>query len=96
MNIKHKHIAMAIWCATPSSYCLSHCLYQIITVCFEDVCLTVHLSLEELDEGLCEGQNPFVHDVVALLCRVFIVQELNVILLTEKYTRLNTHTQKHL
>ena len=43
--------------------------------------LTIHLSLEELDERLCEGLNPFVHDVVTLLRRVFIVQEPNVILL---------------
>lgn len=55
--------------------------------------LTVHLSLEELDEGLCEGLNPFVHDVVALLRCVFIVQELNVILLTHQDTSTNTKTQ---
>lgn len=56
------------------------------------VCLTVHLSLEELDEGLSEGLNPFVHDVVTLLRCVFIVQELNVILLTHKYT--STHSYR--
>lgn len=57
------------------------------------VCLTIHLSLEELDEGLCEGLNPFVHDVVTLLRCVFIVLELNVILLTHKYTNTHKSTQ---
>lgn len=41
------------------------------------VFLTIHLSLEELDQGLSEGLNPFVHDVVTRLCCVFIVQELS-------------------
>ncbi len=56
-------------------------------------CLTVHLRLDELDEGLCEGQNPFVHDVVTLLRCVFLVQELNIILLTHQYTSTHTKTQ---
>lgn len=44
-------------------------------------CLTIHLSLEELDERLCEGLDPFVHDVVALLGRGFVVQECHPVLL---------------
>lgn len=43
--------------------------------------LTTHLSLEELNEGLCEGLDPLVHDVVTLFRCVFIVKELNVVLL---------------
>ena len=56
--------------------------------------LTVHLSLEELDEGLREGLNPFVHDVVTLLRRVFIVQELSLLLLQcMKYTKVHKNRQ---
>lgn len=56
--------------------------------------LTIHLSLEELDEGLREGLNPFVHDVVTLLHRVFIVQELNILLLQcIKYTNAHKNGQ---
>lgn len=43
--------------------------------------LTVHLSLEELDERLREGLDPFVHDVVAWLGRGFVVQECDAVLL---------------
>ena len=50
--------------------------------------LTIHLRLEELDEGLCERLDPLVHDVVTLLGRVLIVQEGNILLLGA-----NTHTQ---
>lgn len=45
------------------------------------VSLTVHLFFEELDQRLGERLDPFVHDVVALLCRVLIVQELNIFVL---------------
>lgn len=52
--------------------------------------LTIHLSLEELDERLCEGLDPFVHDVVALLGRGFLVQECNAVLLWP-HANTNTH-----
>lgn len=47
------------------------------------VSLTVHLCFEELDQRLGERLDPFVHDVVALLCRVFVVQELNIFFLNQ-------------
>ena len=43
--------------------------------------LTIHLSPEELNEGLGEGLNPLVHDVVALLDGVLVVLERNILLL---------------
>lgn len=46
------------------------CLKSQRCVCFR---LTLHLCLEELNERLCEGNNPFVHDVVTLLHCVLIV-----------------------
>lgn len=49
--------------------------------------LTIHLSLEELDERLREGLDPLVHDVVALLGRGFVVQERYPVLL---WPRANT------
>lgn len=62
--------------------------------------LTTHLSLEELNEGLCEGLDPLVHDVVTLFRCVFIVEELNVVLLRKFYkhkrTSCHIHTKKKL
>ena len=43
--------------------------------------LTVHLGPEELNEGLREGLDPLVHDVVALLDGVLVVPECDVLLL---------------
>lgn len=59
-------------------------------VCVYSAHLTCHLSLDKLDEGLCEGLNPFVHDVVTSLSRVFVVQEANLLLLTQTGTHENT------
>ena len=42
---------------------------------------TIHLSLEELDEGLGEGLDPLVHDVVTRLGSALIVQEMDAVLL---------------
>lgn len=55
--------------------------------------LTTHLSLEELNEGLCEGLDPLVHDVVTLFRCVFIVEELDVVLLRKfyKHERMSSH-----
>lgn len=66
---------------------MSHCHVKMTETfaCVKSVCLTFHLSLEELYEGLREWLNPFVHDIVALLCCVFIVQEVNILLLRCKY-----------
>ena len=50
--------------------------------------LTIHLRLEELDEGLCERLDPLVHDVVTLLGRVLVVQEGDIFLLGANTDRL--------
>lgn len=51
---------------------------------FQHCGLTVHLSLEELDERLCEGLDPPVHDVVAELGCGFVVQESDAVLLAQR------------
>lgn len=43
--------------------------------------LTFHLGFKELNERLREGLDPLVHEVVARLGRVLIIQELNVLFL---------------
>ena len=43
--------------------------------------LTVHLGPEELNEGLREGLDPLVHDVVALPDGVLVVLERDILLL---------------
>lgn len=46
---------------------------------------TCHFSFEELDEGLGERKNPFIHDVIALLHCVLIVKEFSSLILSSKH-----------
>lgn len=46
---------------------------------------TCHFSFEELDEGLGERKNPFIHDVIALLNCVLIVKEFSSLILSSKH-----------
>lgn len=46
---------------------------------------TCHFSFEELDEGLGERKNPFIHDVIALLNSVLIVKEFSPLILSSKH-----------